>query len=164
MSKLFKELSLAHATIARLYQEAAGESAAPPAVEDKPKGKPGPKPKAKQAEPSDDPLAGLTGASEPEPEVADEVVEADPLADLMGGAEAEPEVPAVTRESLAKLLGEMAAQVDRVKGKGVGAQALAGMFKKHGSANLKTLAEDEFLAVQNEANAVIGAISKLASA
>lgn len=161
---ILRQLSAGHAALAAALRQAADEAevnstaaASEQATQAVTKGKSGPKKKAATEVAEADPLAGLTGAAEP----AQEVEEDDPLAGLMGSGAEEPETPAVTRQDLAKLLGEMAGLVDGVKGKGSGSKALAALFAKHGSENLKTLAEDEFLGVKNEATAIIDAISKM---
>lgn len=166
---ILRQLSAGHAAMAAALRQAADEAEAEgkntesgkaPAEEPK---KRGPKPKAAAAatEVVDaDPLAGLTGAAEPAEEAQPVEDDSDPLAGLMG-TDTEPEVPAIKREDLAKLLGEMAGLVDGVKGKGQGSKALAALFQKHGSENLKTLAEEEFLGVKNEATAIIEAIKKM---
>ena len=170
---IFRQLSAAHQAIAVALRQAADDlegakvdgKSAEVIPADKPKGKPGPKPKAKSEEKltGDDPLAGLTGGDNgSEPEQAEEAEGEDPLAGLMGGDETEsPEEPPVTKQELAKILGDLSNMVDKVRGEGQGTKALIGMFKKHGAENLKTLKEEEFLAVKNEANAVIDAIKKM---
>lgn len=169
---IFRQLSAAHASIAAALRQAAddlegaqvaGKSAEVLPADTKPKGKPGRPAKAKQEEQAgDDPLAGLTGGdsgSEPE---QDEPEGDDPLAGLMGGGEPEePADPPVTKQELAKILGDLSNLVDKARGEGQGTKALVGLFKKHGAENLKTLKEEEFLAVKNEANAVIDAIKKM---
>lgn len=168
---IFRQLSSAHASIAAALRQAAddlegaqvaGKSAEVLPADTKPKGKPGRPAKAKPEEPADDPLAGLTGGdsgSEPE---QDEPAGDDPLAGLMGGGDPEePADPPVTKQELAKILGDLSNLVDKARGEGQGTKALVGLFKKHDAENLKTLKEEEFLAVKNEANAVIDAIKKM---
>jgi hypothetical protein len=176
---ILRQLSAGHAAIAAALRQAADEAEtgakdtttaaiAGGEAAEKPKGKPGRKPNAEKSAAvtqvvDADPLAGLMGAAEPADEVEEDADdEADPLAGLMGDPEPEPE-PVIDRKALAKLLGEFSALVDGVRGKGSGSQALLAMFKKHGAADLKTLAEGEFLGVANEANAVIDAIKKMKS-
>ena len=172
---ILRQLSAGYMAIAVAFRQAAdeaegaqvaGKSAEVLPADTKPKGKPGRPAKAKQEEPADDPLAGLTGSdptggdSGAEPEQGDDGD--DPLAGLMGGDEPEePADPPVTKQELAKILGDLSNLVDKARGEGQGTKALVGLFKKHGAENLKMLKEEEFLAVKNEANAVIDAIKKM---
>ena len=162
-AKALREIAGEVAEVSGGQVAATVEKVAAEPVEKKKPGRPS-KPKAEDKSDAD-PLAGLADAAESEePEQPAEedtgAVDADPLAGLGLGGEPEPE-PAVTREQLAKVLGEMSGLVDKAKGKGTGSQALLAMFKKHGAENLKTLAEDEFLGVKNEAEAIIAAVKKL---
>lgn len=175
---ILRQLSAGHAAIAAALRQAADEAeagntqattaalGAAPAEEKKPRGRPKATPKVEETPAAEDPLAGLTGGDNTsEPEQAEEVTDvednSDPLAGLGLDEPEEPAAPVITREGLAKVLGDFARLVDSVKGKGKGSTALQSLFTKHGAANLKELKEDEFLGVLNEANAVIDAINKM---
>lgn len=166
--RVLRQLSSAFASMGAALREAADDlekevtGAAPAAVADKPKGKPGPKPKEKpvESEPAEDPLAGLNGGDNgSEQEQGEDGSEDDPLAGLM--AEDPPAPPPITKPDLAKILQEFVTLVEKVKGKGKGADALVGLFKKHGASDLKSLKEEEFLGVKNEASAVIQKIKEM---